>query len=191
MPTIPDAEPRAVTQGETALWQRVLADYPAGTWSLNYVFLGPARITINGTTNGTAHELNVPAATTANWAPGRYSVSARVSDGTTVSAITPRFPTIEILEDPATANIPAADVDVRTWARRTLEAVETALSTLATKTVSVAMVNGTSYTLQDLEALRKFRATLAAEVANEEEASAAAAGVPSRRLVYTRFTTPL
>jgi hypothetical protein len=189
--TIPVNEPRQIRAGETALWQRILPDTPAGTWSLNYVLLGPARITIACAANGTAHEANVSAATTANWTAGNYAVTARASDGTLVLPVATLFATVEILADPAAANttIPPT-ADVRPWAVQALEEVESALLSLASRTTAQATVNGQSYTLQNIAELRALRASLRSEVQALEEAARAAQGLPSPRLVYTRFSTP-
>lgn len=185
MPIIPTAEPRSLTAGETALWQRVLTpDFPAPTWTLNYHLVGPTRINITAGNNGTAHEVNVNTATTSNWKEGNYAVHARVSDGTTTLAVPVLFPVIEIRLDPATADIPPL-TDVRSWAAQTLAAVEAAIKSLAAKTVSQTTINGTTYTLVDLDKLIKLRAQLLAEV--RAETSAAGTG----RLVYSVFTRPV
>jgi hypothetical protein len=183
MATINQAEPRQVLQGTTALWQRQLPEYPAPTWTLNYTLIGPERINIVTTPNSGAHEANISPANTANWNAGHYQVYARVSDGTSIFEVNVAQPTLQVILDPITATVPTADV--RSWARKTLDLVETALASLAAKTVSSATVNGTTYTLADLDALRRMRASLQAEVLNEETRDD-----PSRRLIYTRFSTP-
>ena len=183
MPTIPQYEPARLIKGETLLFQRVLGEYPAGTWTLNYTLLGPTSVNITATANGATHEINVTAATTNNYHSGNYVVHARVTDGTSVFPVAVLHQTIEIANNPLTSFTPLADV--RSWARQTLDSVETALAALASKTVSSASVNGTTYTLQDLAALQALRGNLKAEVANEDVSAN-----PSRRLVYARFTSP-
>jgi len=188
--TIPLSEPPALTAGETALWQRQLSpDFPAGDWTLNYHFIGPTRINITSTANGTAHEVNISAATTANYTAGTYQVIARVSDGTSVFPVAVATPILEVFIDPATADVPPL-TDPRTWAAQTLEQVETALKSLAGKTVSQTTINGTTYTLHDLDKLRKFRGELLSEVRAEEEAAALATGKPSKRMIQVQFTRP-
>jgi len=183
--TIPLSEPRLLTAGETALWQRDLSpDFPADTWTLNYHLIGPIRINIASAANGTRHEVNVTAATTANYTAGRYEVIARVSDGTSVFPVAVAHPIIDVRLDPATQDIPPL-ADPRSWAAQTLEAVEAAIKALAAKTVSQTTINGTTYTLTDLDKLAKLRAQLRAEVTAEDEATAG-----SRRLVYSVFTRP-
>lgn len=182
--TIPNSEPRAINAGETALWQRpdLAADFPAATWTLNYHLVGPTRINITAGTNASVHEVNVNAATTANWNAGTYAVYARVSDGTTVLPVTPLFPTLEVRLDPATSDVPPLN-DVRTWAQQTLDAVRGAIKALAAKTVSQTTINGTTYTLANLDSLMKLEAQMAARVASEN-------GGAGSRLILQRFTRP-
>lgn len=179
---IPTQEPRTLTAGETALWQRSLSDTPAPTWSVNYYLVGPQRINIASSANGTAHEINVNVATTSNWTPGVYSVRARVSDGASVFPISTAFPTVEIIADPATSEAPPI-FDVRTWQVQTLEVVESAIKSLAGKTVSSASVNGTFYTLADIEKLYVLRARLKSEISATE--------FPRGKLIYTAFRNPI
>jgi hypothetical protein len=181
---IPQSEPKSVLQNTTAIWQRVLSEYPASSWSLNYTLIGPTRINIAGGANGSTHEVNVNVATTANWNAGNYEVFARVSDGTQVFAVTPTYATLEVVADPLAVTVPTSDV--RSWAAQTLETVETAIKSLAAKTVSSATVNGTTYTLADMDALMRLRTSLRAEVVNED-----AAANPNSRLIYARFSAPL
>lgn len=184
MATINQYEPRVVTQGETALWQRVVSDYPAPTWSLNYVLIGPNIVNVTGAANGLVHEINVNIATTVNWTAGNYAVYAQVSNGTEIFPVATLYPTIQVRSNPSAVN--TFTVDQRSWARQTLEVVETALKTLAAKTVSSASVNGTTYTLQDMDQLLKLRSRCLTEIANED-----AQANPSRHIVYTRFTKPI
>src|SRR5690242_3621696 len=106
--TIPLSEPPAINAGESLLWQRDLSpDFPAGTWTLNYFLLGPTRINVTSTANGTRHEVSVNAATTSNYNSGRYQVIARVSDGTNVFPVAVAHPILEVRLDPATQDLPA------------------------------------------------------------------------------------
>lgn len=182
---IATVEPRYVTAGETALWQRDLPDYPASTWSLNYYLRGangsPA-VNIAASANGSVHEVNVNVATTSNWTAGNYAVYARVSDGTLVFPVAPQFPWIEVKANPTSANIPNIS-DVRPWQYQALEDVEAALLALSSKTVTQASVNGTFYGLVDIDKLYGLRTKLKNEIAAIE--------TPAGRLVYTRFTNPL
>lgn len=182
--TIPTSEPRAINAGETALWQRpdLAVSYPVATWTLNYHLVGPTRINITAANNAGVHEVNVNAATTGAWNAGTYAVYARVSDGTSVFPVAPTFPTLEVRLDPAAQDVPPL-ADVRSWAAQTLDAVRAAIKALAGKIVAQTTINGTTYTLADLDKLRRLEADMAARVQSEQ-------GGTGARLIYARFTRP-
>lgn len=143
---IPNYEPQRLRAGDTWRWTKTLSDYPADTWTLTYVLLdetgGSNKITINTAANASAHEVNVSAATTANYNVANYRVAAYVSDGTNRYTLDEldgmRF---QVLPDPATVT----SSDERTDAEKILANLITAQTALASGTIQSASENGKSY----------------------------------------------
>ncbi len=79
MASIPTTEPDSITAGDSFTWQRTLADYPAGTWTLKYRLINAAgKIDITATASGTDHLVSVAPATSAVYTAGTYTWTAWV-----------------------------------------------------------------------------------------------------------------
>lgn len=77
--TVPTTEPESVVAGDTWTWKRLLADYPAGTYTLKYRLINAVgKIDITAGASGTDHLVTVTAATTAAYPPGDYTWTAWV-----------------------------------------------------------------------------------------------------------------
>ena len=116
--TVPASVPAALRAGDTATWQRALADYPASEgWTLDYILVNAAgQIAIAADAD---HLVEVSAATTALWIAGTYSWQERASlAGKTYTTATG---SVEVLANLAAAT---SGIDVRTHAQRTLAALE-------------------------------------------------------------------
>lgn len=75
----PTIEPASVVAGDTVTWQKTLADYPAGTYTLKYRLINAAgKIDITATASGTDHLVSVAPTTTDDWAAGDYTWTAWV-----------------------------------------------------------------------------------------------------------------
>jgi hypothetical protein len=88
IPEPPQTEPREIRAGDTVTWGRAVDDYPPSAgYALSYVFVSrTATYQINGsmvTAGPQDYAITVPAATTANWAPGWYRWQAYITDGAT------------------------------------------------------------------------------------------------------------
>ena len=74
MASTPTTEPAAITAGDSFTWQKTLADYPAGTWTLKYRFINAAgKIDITATASGTDHLVSVTPTTSAAYTAGDYT----------------------------------------------------------------------------------------------------------------------
>lgn len=75
--------PARITAGDTVSWVASLPAYPASAgWVLKYRLLNAAaKIDIASAASGDDHTVNVTAANSAAWAPGRYVVQAYVEKG--------------------------------------------------------------------------------------------------------------
>jgi hypothetical protein len=78
---VPSSEPSALVAGDTWLWNTAPAAYPTSQgWTLTYAFTGPQSFTITVTDiTGSVYNVNVPAATSAGYAPGNYQWVAYVT----------------------------------------------------------------------------------------------------------------
>lgn len=184
---VPTTEPSAIVAGDTIKWLKSLSCYPAPTWTLTYAFRGPANIDVLATAEGADHLVNIPAATSAVYTAGLYSLSARVTNGTDVYSVPLGASAILIKANPATIT---AGTDLRSTAAKSLAAVKDAILKLSSKTAATVTLNGQSYTLQDLEKLMKLQGFLQSQVNAEIDAENIAAGLGSRKNILVRFGNP-
>jgi hypothetical protein len=78
---IPNCEPSQFTAGDTVVWDRSFADYPATDgWTLKYAFRGVGKIDVDAQPNGTGYSVLIDS-TTSNVAPGLYEWKAFVERG--------------------------------------------------------------------------------------------------------------
>lgn len=180
--TTPTTEPARIIAGDTAKWAKTLADYPAGTgWVLAYKLINAsAVISIAASASGDDHLVNVAAATTAAWAAGDYAWRAQVSRAGEVYTIGSGRVTVE----PAFG---ASPVDARSQARRQLEAIEATLEGRAGSSTAEYEIAGRRLKHIPIPELLVLRDRLRADVAREDAAASAAAGMPTRGRVMVRF----
>lgn len=179
--TIPYGEPTQVNAGDTAKWLKALPDYPATDgWVLSYTLVSSTqRLTFNASASGSEHLVNVSAATTAAWVPGTYTWRARVAlDG---DVYTVGGGQIVVGSAFATAT------DGRSAARRMLDAVEATLEGRASNDVEQLTISGRSVKHMPVADLLALRDRLRLDVAREQAAERAAAGLPARGRVLVRF----
>jgi hypothetical protein len=178
----PTTEPDLIVAGDTAKWLRSLDDYPASeSWVLSYTLVSAAqRYTFSATASGADHLVTVAATTAATWVAGTYTWRAQVSKagevytvGTGSLTVRPSF---------------ATATDGRSHARRTLEAIEAVIEGRATSEVSYYMIGGRQLRYIEPAQLLALRDRYRAEVAREDAAQRAAAGLPDRRRVFVRFS---
>jgi hypothetical protein len=179
---IPTAEPLSARAGDTWRWTRALADYPASDgWALSYVLINAgAKVTISASSDGDDHAVTVAAAATANYAAGAYEWVARVSKSGEVYTVgTGRITVLPSLS--------ASTADLRTHARKTLEAIEAVIEGRASQDVLEYQIAGRSLKRIPVADLLMLRDRYRAEVAREDAANRVALGLPDRRRVFVRF----
>lgn len=163
--------PKTLTAGDTWQWDAEYGDYPAGTWTATAYFENQAgSFSVSASQSGTAHRFAETAAVSAGLDAGRYFVQVRVTDGSSVHTVETGWCQVEI--DPAKAG----HQDRRSWARRTLDAIEAFLEGNATTAQQSFSVGGRSLTRWSIPELMQFRAQLRAEVRTEEEGDQAGLG---------------
>jgi hypothetical protein len=155
-------EPISIIPGDTVKWTRSLADYPASAgWALSYEMLNAQhRYQINATADGSVHRVIISAQTTESYAPGSYDWRARVTNAEEVyTAATGRL---------TVAPSFGAAGDVRSHARRALEAIEAVLEGRATSATAEYEINGRRLKYIPLIELHAMRSKYQREVAAEE-----------------------
>lgn len=181
-----DREPTSFTAGDTLSWSRSLADYPASDgWVLAYRFINAAsKFDITGTASGDDHLVSVAASVTAAYVSGTYQWQAYVTKalerytvGTGVCEVKPDL-----------AAVAAAGYDSRTPARKALDALNAGLEAFG------GNAHVQSYQIGDREMRYKTfadfmaaRDRLVAEVAREDQAQRAAAGLPGKSKLRVVF----
>lgn len=164
MPDIPDRPPLLLYAGDTAQWTRSLSDFPASEgWALGYTLVSStAAHSFAGTTAGDDFAVTVAATDTAEWAAGRYLLTEFVSKAG--ERFTLQTYQIRIASNSAGAE---AGADLRTHARKVLDAIEAWLEAKAPTAASFEIAGRrlSNYPLAELLALRdRYRA----EVQREE-----------------------
>lgn len=171
--------PSTLTAGDTWSWTSSLADYPAPAWGAT-VYFESADGSFNAAAidSGNDHAFSIAAGTTASKKAGRYKWSIRVNDGT--SYVTAEEGWTEVKTDPAAVG----NRDPRTWAHRTLDAVEATLEGRATDGQLAHTIKDRSVSRIPIPELMQIRDRLRQEVRTEEQGSNAGLG----RNIKTRFS---
>lgn len=165
---IPDNEPERLRAGDTWRWQRELADYPATTWTLRYRFKNSSGgFEISASASGVLHDVTVSAATTAAYAAGAYSWAAWVESAGEVYTVDQGRLTV----DPnLRAGLASVGLDVRSHARRTLEALEAVIEGRASMDQSEYRIGDRMLKRMSIDELLKFRDRYRSEVEAEDAA---------------------
>lgn len=169
------------TAGDTLRYTVALADYPAGTWTLSYRLTprtaGGTAYSFSATASGADHLVDVPAATTAAWVPGWYTLSAWVTSGAQRFQVASEQRQVQILAD---ASSLAAGTDSRTQAELALEQARAALAAWTPTTRSYTIA-GRSITFNSTAEIIQLIGYWQGEVQRERRAASIAAGNPDRR----------
>jgi hypothetical protein len=127
-----ETEPTVITQGEALEWTREFCDYPATLWTLQYRFRGVGTgFDSNATADGDKFAVSVPIASTLAMGIGKYQWQAwvtEIADSTNKIMIADGDVTVKrgfVASEDGT-------VDLRTTAKKILDAVEATLLGTAT-----------------------------------------------------------
>lgn len=180
MTTVPETEPRAIRAGDTLVFRRSFEHYPAPTWTLTYTLVnGSARYTFAATADGADHLVSVAMATTAQWAAGAYDWVATVTDGTS------RF---EVSRGRITVRPDIGEaVDLRSHARKALDAIEAVLESRASKDQESFEIAGRKLTRTPVAELIRLRSYYQAEVSREAAAERIRKGLGGPRRIGVRL----
>jgi hypothetical protein len=173
--------PAALVAGDKWQWDTDYGDYPQPTWDGTAYFENADHaFSVAASANGTLHRFAETAVNTAALKAGRYYVQVRVTDGTSPTIVESGW--CNVKADPASA----AKVDHRTWARRTLDAIEAFLEGNATTAQQSMSIQGRSISRWSIAELMQFRNDLRGEVRAEEQGLAAGLG----RDIKVRYGSP-
>jgi hypothetical protein len=184
---VPLREPEQVRAGDTWHWRRedLAPDYPASQWTLTYRFKNEAGgFEAVASADGDYFNVVVAAATTANYSAGRYAWQAQVSKGAEKYTVSEAELVVQGSLFSGTA---AAANDQRSHARKVLDAIEAVLERRATQDQMEYEIAGRRLKRTAIGDLLVLRDRYRAEVAREEAAERAAAGLPDKRRLYVRL----
>lgn len=183
---VPAIEPDTVVAGDTIEFKVLLPDYlPGDGWVLSYHILNASGDLgqFDATDNGDGYHLvTISAATSALWDAGDdYTYLAFVAKSGLRYQV--RSGSLRVLPNYATAD----SHDGRSWAQRTLSAVEAVLASKATKDQLSYSIAGRSLARYSFKELIEVRDTLRAEVRAEKDAERREKGLAPRTKVLTTF----
>lgn len=180
MSDIPDDVPSELIAGDTWRWTRDLSDFPAGTWTLTYYFENQdGTFNVAASASGTTHSVTIAAVTTAAYKAGRYRWRARAVGGGITETVEDGW--LDVRPDPAAAG----KVDVRSWARRTLDNLLTFLEENAATSQASFAIGTRSAARWELDKLTKWQKELEQKVRDEERGARA----PNGRNIKVRYVS--
>ena len=176
----PTTEPSTINPGDTVKWTKTLADYPASDgWVLSYELINSTtRYTFSAAASGANHAVTIPAATSAGYIPADYDWRARVSKSGEVFTVATGRITVA-------ANFGEVS-DVRSQARRTLQAIEDTLEGRASSATAEYEIAGRRMKYIPVSELLVLRDRYRMDVAREDAAQRSAAGLPNPGRIYVR-----
>lgn len=188
--SIPSFVPGTLRAGDTWQWTQEVPDYPATEgWTLKYRFKNAAGgFEVTASASGTAYAVTVSAATSAAYAAGAYAYVAWVAkDGVEQTVLSGR--SLQVLPNLRSGDA-AAGLDLRSNARKRLDALEAALLA-RDPSIAAHMIQTSagprSVTYSSLADVRVEYDRVKAEVLAEQDAARVANGGKSLRNFYVRF----
>ncbi len=172
-------EPTSHQAGDSLVFTKTLADYPASLWTLSYalrITAGGTPITITATASGSDFAVNVTAATTALWTPGIYTIIGYVSNAT--ERYTVYQGNIEITLNVATTD----NLDGRTYWERVRDKLRDVIENGVIREVIRYTYNGVSTEVQSMEDAFKALAIAESKVLQEQSGGKV-------QKIHTRFVS--
>lgn len=154
-------EPTTLHAGDSVAWSRDVPAHPADDgWSLQYVFSGPDRHSVDAIA-AAPYRVELVASVTATWAPGLYRwVALAIKGDARVTVASGRLQV-----DPNLAT--AEPGDVRSHAQRMLDLIEAALEKRIPKDQQSYEIDGQRLDRIPIERLNALRLQYRREVARE------------------------
>ena len=174
--------------GDTLTLLIAIDNFPADEgWTLTYGFRKDhgSVISFASTASGSQYALTVSATDTAQWLPGKYVGTARVTSG--AQSFTVWRGSMEVLPDLAQQ---IDNYDTRSPAKKNLDSIDLVLSRKATQDVLQTTIAGQSIGRMTNDQLLEARAYWSNIVDGELAAENAANGLGSGRNILVRFGRP-
>jgi len=186
MAAVPTTEPVSIVSGDTITWSKSLSDYKSTLWTLKYEIVSSTQsLTVACTNGGNGSYLATISATANILAAGDYSIVGYVNDlATGIEKHTVYTGRIHVSPD---LSIGASDV--RSHAKRVLDAIEATIEGRATRDQRTMRIGGRWIERMPVEELIRLRSVYRAEFRAEVSAERIANGLPSGRKIVTRFVT--
>ena len=174
------AEPRKITAGLSYSWDKSLTDYPATAWTLAYSIVNNAeQYDVTASADGDGYDVAITKAATAVYEPGAYRLIGYVDDGTDRKQVYIG----DLIVEPDFTNVS----DRRSYAEKTLEAIEALIANAASKDQESVTVDGQTLVRRKPVDLIMLRDRFKREVAAEKRAADMAAGIGGTGRVQLRF----
>ncbi|WP_290872036.1 hypothetical protein [Aquabacterium sp.] len=157
--------PPTIGAGLTFSTLATLTAYPASDWVLSVSLRGPSAIDLTATADGIQHRLEASATATAEYLPGLYAYSARVTDGSAVVEV--ERGTITVLPDLAQST----GGDMRSHARIVLDNIRAVIEKRATQDQQRYTINNRELWRTPISDLLKLETLYASRVRAEETAA--------------------
>jgi len=180
----PVKEPDTITAGSNAIWIKSLPDTtPEDGWDLKYYLNNTTtKIAIPSTDNlDSRFKVNELAATTTDYAIGEYEMRGFVTKGSDVFECF--VGSIEILGDP----IAGSGTDLRSFAKKTLDALEANIEKRASRSDQEYSIEGRSLKRMSMEELQQAYTFWKTEYAKEILSQKIKDGCPNPRKIKARF----
>lgn len=178
-----------IIAGDTLDFETTVADFPASDgWTLKFRLVpraaGGTAIAITAGTgdDGETYRTQVGPDVTAAYVADSYSWTSWVEKAGARYSV--QAGEVRVLPDPALVTVP---YDNRSHARRVLDQIEDLIDGRSLADRDAYTIAGRSLKLMAVTDLLRWRDLYRAEVAREDAAARAAAGLPDRRTSYVRF----
>lgn len=189
MYSVPTQEPTQIVAGDSAIWTKSLAQFPATEgWTLSYNLLRPDgknfyTFAATTATNGIDYSINVLPAVTQPWVPGLYNIQGKVSKaGPPIESHTVWTGQITIAP-----GLSAAAGDTRSHAKKVLDNLKAVMESRATDDILDSVVEGTVIRRLPIEQLMLLRDRYEKIYKGELAAARIANGQGSGRNIFVRL----
>jgi hypothetical protein len=179
-PTIPNSEPSTIVAGDSVAWTKTITSY-AGTLNYSLQIFGssdPPILFAATPPGGPNFSISLAPGVTANWAPGRYTWTSYIDDGTNRHAIDTGE--MVVLANPAIAV-------AGTHATRTLAIIEAALEGRLPRGLETYVIDGQSIAKIPIKQLVEMRSIYADWVRSEYAQDRINRGESNPRNSFARF----
>lgn len=176
----PTTEPGTINPGDTVKWTRSLPDYPANDgWVLSYELVNAtARYSFSAGTSGADHTVTIAANVSAGYLPGAYDWRARVAKASEIFTVGSGRLNVNASFASAT--------DVRSHARKVLGAIDAYFENSQNLTAARYMIAGRELWRIPITELLKLRDRYRQDIAREDAAQRAGAGLPNPGRIFVR-----